>query len=346
MTAQADSNPNRQRFWLIAVQTLLGAALLLLWSRIVDLSAVLESIRGSQWTSLAVAGILAIVSTVFRAARWNLVLRPIAVLPQLQVWRVGLASSLINFVIPIRSGELARALFLKQLHKIPISVSLPTVAVDRSLDLFAVVVVGAIGAIGGIAIEGSISVVLMLGGMLFLGFAGFVLTAILAQDRLQALFGRLLPAALGERMRDRILGLIDGVLTGFVTIGKRPGALLPLAGFSLAATALDAGVLLVLFASLGIAISPVIALVGYALFVITFIIPGAPGYIGSMEAFGSLVFGALGVGGVEAASVIVLFHALNAVMLGLLGGLAIWTLRLRPRSALRSVLQTEPENGG
>lgn len=294
---------------------------------------------------LLAAAVLAVLSSAARSVRWGTLLGHYMKLKLNEVWRIGLASSLINFVIPIRSGELARALFLKQLHKIPISVSLPTVAVDRSLDLFAVVVVGAIGAVGGIAIEGSVSVVLLLGGLLFLGFAGFVLTAIMAQDRLQALFERSLPAALGEQMRDRILGLIQGVLTGFAAIGKRPAALLPLVSLSLAATALDAGVLLVLFASLGIAISPVIALVGYALFVITFLVPGAPGYIGSMEAFGSLVFGALGVGGVQAASVIVLFHALNAVMLGLLGGLAIWTLGLRPRSALRSVLKTEPENG-
>jgi uncharacterized membrane protein YbhN (UPF0104 family) len=59
-----------------------------------------------------------------------------------------------------------------------------------------------------------------------------------------------------------------------------------------------------------------------------------------MEAFGSLVFGALGVETAEAASVIVLFHALSAVLLGLMGGLAIWVLGLRPTSAFRSVLQS------
>jgi uncharacterized protein (TIRG00374 family) len=334
----------RRRTTLILIQVLLGAILLGLWLWIIDLAEVTETLRGIQWIYALLAGGLGIASSYLRAVRWRLVLRPIISISRSRIWLISLASSLINFVIPIRSGELARALFLKQRHRVPISVSLPTVAVDRSLDLFAVVVVGAIGAISGIAIEGSVSVVLIVGALLFVVFAGLVGAAILAQDRLLEIVPRLVPAALGARWQARIIELLSGVLAGFASIGRHPKSLLPLAGLSFAATLLDAAVFFVLFLSVGNAVSPVVALMGYALFVITFLVPGAPGYIGSMEAFGSLVFGALGVGGVEAASTIVLFHALNAVMLGLLGGLAIWTLGLRPASAFRSVLRTEPSD--
>ena len=60
-----------------------------------------------------------------------------------------------------------------------------------------------------------------------------------------------------------------------------------------------------------------------------------------MEALGSLIFGALGAGEIAAASTIVLYHALNTVLLGLGGGLAIWALGLRPQAAFRSAMETE-----
>jgi uncharacterized membrane protein YbhN (UPF0104 family) len=99
---------------------------------------------------------------------------------------------------------------------------------------------------------------------------------------------------------------------------------------------IDAGVFYLMFASLGARVPPMVVLTGYALFVVTFIVPGAPGYVGSMEAFGSLIFGALGAGQALAASMVVLFHALNAIILGLSGGAAMWVLGFSPAAAFRS----------
>ena len=91
-----------------------------------------------------------------------------------------------------------------------------------------------------------------------------------------------------------------------------------------------------LFESLGAVLPPAIVVTGYSLFVVTFLVPGAPGYIGSFEAFGSLIFGALGAGPALAASMVVLFHALNALILGLSGSAAMWALGFSPAAAFRS----------
>jgi uncharacterized protein (TIRG00374 family) len=259
----------------------------------------------------------------------------------MDVWLISLASSLISFLIPLRTGELARALFLKQRHKIPISASLPTVAVDRSLDLLAVLVIGAVGALSGLRVAGVMSTALALGAALFAAFAGFVVLAIFSQERVLALADRFLPRSLGDPLRHRLLGILRGLLEGFTAIGRTPKALIGLIGLSFVANLIDAGVLLILFLGLGTVVSPLVVMTGFALFSITFLIPSAPGYVGSMEAFGSLIFGALGAGEIAAASTIVLYHALNTVLLGLGGGLAIWALGLRPRAAFRSVIQAE-----
>ena len=326
-----------KRAWMVAAQSLFGAALLVAWLWIVDLEAVAATLRTAQWGFVVLAVGIALTSSVVRALRWRMVLRPIAAVPPLDVWLISLASSLINFVIPIRSGEIARSLFLKRRDSVPISASLPTVAVDRSLDLLALLVIGAVGVLSGLRLQSSLSIILVMGAGLFVGFATFVVLAVFWQERLMRVAEWAVPRFIGESIRSRLLGILNGLLIGFTAIGRQPRSLIPLVALSLIAALLDAGVFYLLFVGVGNPVPPLVALTGYALFALTFIVPGAPGYIGSMEAFGSLVFGgALGIPQAASASVVLIFHALSALILGIFGGIAIWALGVRPSLAFRS----------
>ena len=332
--------------WLIAGQTLLGVVLLAAWLWIVDLEAVAATLRTAQWGFVVLAVGVALTSSGIRALRWRMVLRPISAVPRLDVWLIILASSLINFVIPIHSGEIARSLFLKQRDNVPISASLPTVAVDRSLDLLALLVIGAAGVLSGLTLQGSLSIILVMAAGLFVGFATFVVLAIFWQERLMRVAEWAVPRFIGESIRSQLLGFLNGLMNGFAVIGRHPRSLIPLITLSLIAALLDAGLFFLLFVSVGNPVPPIVAVTGYALFALTFILPGAPGYIGSMEAFGSLVFGgALGVPQAAAASVVLIFHALSALILGIFGGIAIWTLGFRPSSAFRSVVDAQSMAG-
>jgi uncharacterized protein (TIRG00374 family) len=143
-----------------------------------------------------------------------------------------------------------------------------------------------------------------------------------------------------------LIGVLAGLLAGFTAIGRRPRALVGLIGLSFVANLIDSVVLWILFSALGAQVSLLVVMTGFALFALTFLIPSAPGYIGSMEAFGSLIFSGLGTGEIAAASTVVLYHALNTVVLGLGGGLAIWGLGLRPRAAFGSAIQAERPHPG
>ena len=326
----------RSRIGIIAAQTLLGAGLLAAWLWIVDLGAVAETLAQAKWGYVLLAGVIAGASTFIRAMRWRLVLKPIAGVPRLDVLLISLASSLINFVIPIRSGEVAKSLFLKQRLNVSIAASLPTVAVDRSFDMLAVLSIGAVGILTGLRLQTSLSVVFILGAGLFFGFATILILAIFWQERLMRVAEWAVPEFIGENLRNRMLGILNGIITGFTAIGRQPRILVPLIILSFAAAILDASLFFLLFLSVGNPVLPIVALTGYAFFAITFLVPGGPGYIGSMEAFGSLVFGgALGVPQAAAASVVLIFHALTAIILGIFGGIAIWALGLRPTVALR-----------
>jgi hypothetical protein len=290
------------------------------------------------------AAAIGLSGSLVRSVRWRMVLRPVALVPLLDLWLISMASSLVNFVIPVRSGEVARGLLLKQRHKISIAASLPTVAVDRSFDLLAVLMLVAAGALLGVRLEGKLSALLVLGGIVLLAFALFVILAIWARSYLMMVAERLMPMFFGPLLRQRLLGILEGLITGFTTIGRRPKDLVSLLGLSMAAALIDASMFYCLFASVGAVLPPAIVVTGYSLFVVTFLVPGAPGYVGSFEAFGSLIFSALGAGPALAASVVVLFHALNALILGLSGGAAMWALGFSPAAAFRST-DAEPEPG-
>jgi uncharacterized protein (TIRG00374 family) len=326
----------RRRTILLILQSLLGISLLVAWAFAVDLGEVGRTLVSAAWQLVLAAALINIATTVLRAVRWRLILRSIAEVPLRELWFISFASSLINFIIPLRTGEVARAVLLKQRHKVPVSAALPTIAVDRSLDLLAVLIEGVVGAALGIRLDPRLELGLLFAGLLMLGFAVAVALAITSGERAVRLVECVLPGRIDGALRERLLGILRGFIGGFAAIGRRPKDILQVLAISLVAALVDAAGFYVLFVSLDVSVSPAIVLTGYALFVLTYLIPGAPGYVGSAEAFGSLIFGSLGVATAQAAGTIVLAHALNAVVLALAGGISIWGLGLRPREAVRS----------
>jgi len=332
----------RRRASLLIVQSLIGLGLLGAWAYAVDLREVGRTLSQARW-ALVLAAALGLSSSLVRSVRWRMVLRPVALVPLLDLWLISMASSLVNFVIPVRSGEVARGLLLKQRPNVSFAASLPTLAVHRSFDLLVVLMLVAAGALFGVHLEGLLSAVLIAGGIVLLALALFMILAIWARSRLLIAADRLMPRLLGPSLRRRLLGILEGFITGFTTIGRRPQDLASLLGLSMAAALIDASMFYCLFVGVGAVLAPAIVITGYSLFVVTFLVPGAPGFVGSYEAFGSLVFGAVGVRAEIAASTVVLSHALSALMLGITGGAAMWVLGLRPGQAIRTFISPTPD---
>src|SRR6202007_380117 len=77
-----------------------------------------------------------------------------------------------------------------------------------------------------------------------------------------------------------------------------------------------------------IAVSPLSAMAAYAALLLTFTIPAAPGYIGSLEVAGSLLRGGgLGLSKAAAAGATVLWHVTSAGFVLILGLVALQRLR-------------------
>jgi hypothetical protein len=280
-----------------------------------------------------------------RALRWHLVLLCVARVRLIELWLINAASGLVNFLIPLRTAELAKSLFLRQRYRIPFSSSLTSAAYDRIFDLLSVVVLGFTGALLGMRLDTKLIAILIAGGILLLTIFVLLFLTIVVGGKFPHWLQRQRTSKLGEKMRGLIVEVSEQVLRVVNQLKENPGSTLPVLGLSLTAALMDAVLLQCLFLSLGANPPFLLVLTAYALFTLTFLLPSVPGYVGSMEALGSLVFCALGVEATLAASVVILQHALVTFLLGMTGGLSMLALGVPTRALMRAMQEDNIPTG-
>lgn len=163
-------NPRRAK--LLILQALFGVILLTLWVRAVDFAAVGAILSQANWPLLLLAAGLGLASGAIRVRRWKMLLRPIARVTCPDMYLSGIRARLVNLLIPSRTSEVSKSLLLKHRHRAPLAAWLPTVAIDRAFDLMPVLALGAAGAVLGVRLDRRLSLIIVSGGVLFVGFVG------------------------------------------------------------------------------------------------------------------------------------------------------------------------------
>lgn len=303
----------------LGLQTAFGLALLWLWMRTVSLPEVLAHARVQSWWAVALMVTLFLLTSVIRARRWLLLLRPLAPVGMVRAFAMNAAGSLLNYVLPIRSGDAARAWWLWRRHRIPAGSALATIVIDKACDLTAVAVV--LVGLEVFALTGAVHAPRGLLGAVALAIA--LLAAVLGTALLgpriarSSLARRLLPARFAAGLAGQAFAFRAGA-RGLWT----PGLAARLAGLTALALVIDSFSFTLLFAAVGIEVPTIKAMAAYPALLLSFAIPAGPGYLGNLEVAGSLVLGGgLGLAGGVAAGAIVLYHAItaaNALVLGLL----------------------------
>src|SRR5256714_3317647 len=144
-TNQTSSSRNR---WVrLGIQTAFGLALLWLWVRTVSLSDVAAHIRVQRWWVLPLMVLIFVITSVMRARRWQWLLRSLAPVGMVRAFAMNAAGGLLNYVLPIRSGDAARAWWLWRRHRVPAGSALATIVIDKACDLAGVALVLAVLAV-------------------------------------------------------------------------------------------------------------------------------------------------------------------------------------------------------
>jgi len=306
------------------LQTVFALALLVLWLRTVSLGEVLSHARVQSWGAVLLMLALFFVTSLIRARRWLVLLRPIAPVGMVRGFAMNAAAGLLNYILPIRSGDAMRAWWLWRRHRVPPGSALATIVIDKACDLAGVAVV-----LGGLALVAATGLVSAPRGLL--GAAALAILLLAAVIGTALLGPRLARSPLVKRLLpERLAAGLAGQAFAFRAGAKglwSPGLAGRLAGLTAIALAIDAFNFSLLFWAVGVPVPTLKAMAAYPALLLAFAVPAGPGYVGSLEVAGSLVLGGgLGLSSAVAAGAIVLYHAITAgyaLVLGFLGFLLV-----------------------
>jgi glycosyltransferase 2 family protein len=255
-----------------------------------------------------------------RGLRWRALLKDD--LPPMRAFHILNVSYLVNGLLPLRLGEVARAWLASRAEaRVTIPRAISTIVVERLLDLLAVLCLVALAATSTLPPELRTAAF----ALAPLALGGLVVLVVLAANKARTL--RWL-AVIIERVpffkRLPLQKIAEDVLDGFAVLAQ-PAAFLHVVGWTIVSWVFSvvAGYVLMWVFWETASWAATFALIAAASLVIA--VPAVPGNIGTFQASIVFALGAFGYGEPleTATAYAVIIHAVNLLMYALLGGIGL-----------------------
>jgi uncharacterized protein (TIRG00374 family) len=301
----------------------ISAALLILVIRSLggESSQLTAALSAADWRLFAPAIVLYFIGVWLRSVRWGMLLPgyPVPITTLFQALVVGFT---VNNLLPLRMGEVARAILLSRWCRVPYGATVASLVVERVLDGLSLAVLLLI-ALALVPAPGYLIVVGVLAAAGFL--AGLALLA-LAAWRSSVMIG--VADMIARRLPPRFGGMLRRLAENFaqsLALVHDPVRLVRLLGLSLLAWCFELGLFYVLLIAVGIPASyPLALLVGSAANFAT-LVPSSPGYVGT---FDGVLIGVLrdssGIAAGLAAAYDVIVHTALFLPVVIVGTLVLW----------------------
>jgi uncharacterized protein (TIRG00374 family) len=314
---------------------LAGAAALAFWWRTFGGPRVLELVRGASGAFLAVALGLMVAAQAFRLLRWHLLLRHVGPVPLSRTFRLLYASELLNNLLPVKVGDLGRAVALaSRSPEFTIGSATASMVVDRLYGILARILALALLPLVPSQLPGSLRLSIALFTLVLVGSGALLIAWSRHADHLSRLLTPLL-RAVPLRAREPVGRTLRSFADATVSMGIRPPLAAALTGLSLGALVVQAAAIAALFRAVGEPLPPIVALVGSALMDLLAVVPAPPAGIGTAEWYGTLVFAtALGQPTGPTAAAALMYHAAWLLIVFVAGGLSVGAVgEMLPRRA-------------
>jgi uncharacterized protein (TIRG00374 family) len=322
-----------------------GAVLIVTFLRLVNVGAVYRRLEHLSIGFALLCGVAFLGAYVVRAVRWRCLLRPSEVMIRRAV-AIYQVATFLNWLLPVRGGELAKSLLLRRSDGIPVSRSLATVSMDKAMDLLPAVALLALLPFVHLHLSRPLWG-LLLSAMAVVGLAVAILAlAAWRRERALALLTRPLAALLPAGARQRVEPFIVLFVDTLLALVRQPRLMLTAAAFTAIAVGLDALFCSLAFKAVGVAVAVPTSLYGYTLFNLAFILPTPPGQVGSNEVVGLLIFsGLFGLDRSGVGAMFVFSHPWTAVLMTTSGVLYLSFMGLTLRGTLRLAQDAEQREG-
>ena len=325
----------------VVLGLLIGVGLLFLVAQFVNLPATIAILRTNLATPQGIllallAGVCFLMAWSIRGVRWKLFLNPVGKVSTFQAIALYQVGVFLNFLLPIRGGEVAKCFMLKRNCDIPVSKSLPTVAMDKALDLMPALFIMALVPLLGVHMDIKLWLVLWFVSGILISLLFFVLLSAWKRDSAIAFLQKMtgfLPKSIGGKVEGFATGFVDSLLAG----ASQPRIFIPAIILTLVAVCFDALFAMLAFWTIGYHISFGVALFGYSVYNMFYILPTPPGQVGSNEVVGVLVFtGLLGINKTQVTAMFFFSHPWAALLMCTTGLICLSALGLTITGAMKA----------
>ncbi len=303
---------------------LFGLVFLSIWAYFFDFDKFWENIQNLKIYFVILSMLSYVMAYFIRSVRWNRLLNPLRVFSLKQTYLWSLSGNFINYLIPIRAGEAAKAIMIKKSTNTPISLVLPSIFIDKFFDtigIFIVLVMIPILDIAMVPILQWLVIVLLI--IFVLGIL-VLLSAIIAEKKLIILLKKVF-FFVPEKYQDKVYSMIEMFVEGTALFKHHHKIFLEVVILTIIGIVLDGLYFYLMFKAFGFtSINIAMIFFGYTLLNLSYILPQPPGQLGSNEILMSLIFvTGMGMNYGDAGSLIAVAHLLTGIVVTVLGILSL-----------------------
>jgi len=321
----------------IIIGIIIGIAFLGFWFLLVDINEIWSYLSRLNIFHLVIFTFFYIFAYFIRSYRWRLILKPIFTMKILESFSYFMAGMLINYIIPIRAGEVAKSFFLKKNEGVKISKSLPSIFIDKLTDLFPIIVIIILIPILSIPVGRTLTWVIVAILALYVIFLFILFFSMKSPENMHKILMKLsffLPNKFKLKLEEFFVSFIDGmgILKGRVKDTILIYVLTILAVLS------EGFFVYMIFKSLGLQDIGFIKIIfGYTLMNLTYILPTPPAQIGSNEFMWVVIFSfALGVNNNLTGAAVATVHILTTIIIFSIGAISLSSIGIKLTEVLKS----------
>jgi len=167
-----------------------------------------EYFKQADYTFIALAVLISLISHISRAYRWNYMLEPLGYKPRfLNNFMAVSVAYIMNIFIP-KSGEISRAVVINKYENVPFDNALGTIISERAIDVVFLMIYTAIALMFQFDALYNYMIELIDPSKFYLGIGGLIMIMIIF-----FLFMKISNSGLRKKIKQFYLGLKDGVLS-------------------------------------------------------------------------------------------------------------------------------------
>ncbi|MBN1230444.1 MAG: flippase-like domain-containing protein [Anaerolineales bacterium] len=334
------------QFWLgVAI----SAVFLYFALRGLQFKQVWDSIKGANYWWIFPGVLVYFIGVWIRTWRWHYLLKPIKSIPTNNLFSTVCIGYMGNNIYPARAGEILRAVVLKRKERIPVSVSLATIIVERVFDgvvmlAFVFLNLPELAKItGDSGYAGNIQNLATWGAVAFIGALVVFLLAAMFPEPTAKLSEWTIGHVIPDRFRENVNLFTHKFLDGLQSLRSPKHAVMVFLT-SVVIWLLETGKYWFVMHAFKFKVSFFALMLMNGVVNLATTIPSAPGYVGTFDAPGIAVLSAYGVAPTLATAYTLVLHVALWVPITALGAFYMWREGIHWNEDVRKEAQESDKN--